>query len=211
MLDYCQLFMRQCTTIINHLFMNYSYSWFVKRVSEKFPGFTTVKGENLGDIKEDISVYKKQDLKKKFLENEFFTFIYELPQTSVPKSTIINYEPYNSAHKYCLIELRKPFYFDIKIKISFSSYIVGLGSVAQFTGVSEDWYDKDYGTVIINISCEGNFNKLISGNPSILQYKQWTENLFDDFHNTFDWQVCNSNIKEYMEVAAHQIIINKLK
>lgn len=205
---FCDL---QAATIINHLFTNYTFKWFTKRVSEKFPGFTTIKGENLGDIKEDVCVYKKQDLKKKFTENEFFFYIYELTQMSLPKNTIINYEPYNDAHKYCLIEFRKPFYFDIKIKISFSSYIVGLGSVGQFTGVSEDWYDKDYGTVIININCEGNFNKLISGNPSIRKYKKWAENLFDDFYNTFDWQVCNSNIKEYIEVTAHQMIIKKLK
>jgi len=205
---FCDL---QAATIMNHLFTNYSFKWFTKRVSEKFPGFTTVKGENLGDVKEDVRAYRKQDLKKKFSENEFFAFIYEFPQMSVPKGTIINYEPYNDAHKYCLIELHKPFYFDIKIKISFSSYIVGLGSVGQFTGISEDWYDKDYGTLIINVNCEGNFNKFISGNPSILKYKQWAENLFDDFYNTFDWQVCNSNIKEYLEVTAHQTIIKKVK
>lgn len=205
---FCNL---QTATIMNHLFMNYTSNWFTKRVSEKFPGFTTIRGENLGYTKEDVSSYKKQDLEKKFSENEFFAHIIEFPQMSVPKGTVINYEPYSDTHKYCLIELRKPCYFDIKIKVSFSSYIVGLGSVAHFTGVYEDWYDSSYGTVIININCEGNFNKLIGGNPSILRYKQWTENLFDDFYNTFDWQVCNLNIKEYMEVTAHQAIIKKLK
>ena len=205
---FCDL---QSIAVLNHLYQNYPHSWFAKRVSEKFPGFTTVKGENLGDTKKDIVIYKKSDLAKAFSENKFFNCTYGIEQLAFPKGTIVKYEPYTDQHKYCLIEFRKPFYFDTKIRIGFSSYVVGLGSVAKFTSVSEDWYDKSYGTMIITMNCESVFNKAISGNPLILKYKKWLGNLFEDFYNAFDWQVCNSNMKEYMETTAHQAIIDKLK
>ena len=201
---FCQL---HSASIFNHLFQHYSHSWFIERIAEKFPGFTEIRGRNLGDSKKDLVIYKKDDLQSQFASNEFCKYVGGIGQVALPKWTRIKYLPYSGDHKYCQIELYKPLCFDVKITIRFSSYSVGLGNITHYVGVSEDEYDRTYGTVVINTRCEASFNKLVLGNPTIFKYRKWIESLFNDLYHNFDWKVCYTDIKDYMETTAHQTII----
>lgn len=201
---FCDL---QAAAIMNFLFKWYHHNWFIKTKWKEFPGFKSGGSEILGDIQKDIAKYKKDNLKIEFSGNRFFDYVFMMDQFVLPKGTKIKYQPYTDSNKYCQIELYKPLSFDIKIKIYFTSYVVGLGNITRFVGISADDYDKDYGTVIITTNCNAEFPKFRSGDPLILRYKKWAESIFDDLYNTFDWQVCNTSIKNYMEMTAYQAII----
>jgi len=203
---FCDL---QAAVIMNFLSNWYQHNWFIKTKWKKFPGFKSGSSESLGDTQKDVTIYKKNNLRKEFSGNRFFEYVFMMGQLSLPKGTNIKYQPYTDSNKYCQIELYKPLCFNIKIKIYFTNYVAGLGNITRFVGISADDYDVTYGTVVINAYCSAEFPKFRSGDPLILKYKKWTESLFDDLYNTFDWEVCDANIKEYMQTTAYQAIVEE--
>jgi len=202
----------QVAAIMNYLFMNYHHNWLVEKITKKLPGATSTTGRSLEGDNQDLHIFKKTNLSTIFEENKFFNYIPGgFDQIALPKGTKIIYTPYSEKQRYCQIELRKPFYFNITIRVAFSSYMVGLGKIGRYTGISEDYYDKDYGTVVVNTRCEAKFNKLISGNPQMMKYKGWVNSFFEVLHEEFDWEVCDKSIKDYMETEAYHLIIENFK
>ena len=198
-------------TLLQRLMESRPYNWFVRRVKENFPGSARIGAEPIGEVKNDVVIYKKGALEGSFIKNPFYKYVYGIEQFALPKGTKVVYEPYTDDHKYCQIEFIKPLYFDVKIKVLFSSYLVGLGNITYLVNISNDPYDRNYGTVEIDTICTAQFDKLLLGNPNIIKYKEWATNLFDDFYNSFSWQVCYDDIKDYMEFTADQTIINNDK
>lgn len=209
----------ETAALLNHLFGNYSGDWYIKRESKNFPGFNKITGQRLDSKNKDITSFSKEDLQKVFEKNIFYPDISTIPnlKLSLPKGTRIEYQPYTNNNQYCQIRFYKPLYFDVKIKMYFSSYVAGLGNLAYYVGLSKsqkeftkDNDDKGHGTIIITIECSATFEKIRAGDPVLIRYKEWTKNLFDDLYNTFDWSVCENRIKEYNEALAHQKIVNNL-
>ena len=93
-----------------------------------------------------------------------------------------------------------------------------LGKVANYVGITKptniwnvNWDERDkYGTAIVTINCNAEFPFYKPGNPEVLRYRKWIQNLFDNMYEEIDWSICNNKMKEYNEELAHQVIINDL-
>lgn len=205
--------------ILQHLSMFYSLRWNVQRISVILPTFDTIRGRAIFDEKKsDRVIYTYKDLEQKFGRNKYFYLLNSASQITLPKGTEIEYESYNKEKMVSRIRIFKPFYFDINLIISFPSYSAGLGYIASYIGlvkptnkwlVNFDVNDK-WGSGVVNIKATANFPALGAGNPYVIKYKEWTNNLFLDLYNTFDWSICDNKIKEYNSNLANLLIINNL-
>jgi len=214
----------QAVSLLHYLSIAYGNNWNVQRTKKYFipmPGFPSVGGvaRSLGPVEKNKTIFTKKDLPDEIKENVFYDGLGENFRFSLPKGTKIKYQEANDKSNFCLIEFYKRFAFDIKIKIYFRSYSAGLGEVSPYIGLSPiknqwnvNWEVRDnYGTVMLNMSCEASFNKFRVGDPTIILYKKWVEALFDDLYNSFDWSVCNSKMREYNQMLASQKIVGDIK
>jgi len=211
----------QAATLVDYLFQNYSHDWYRKREAKSFPGFNTIRGQRLDENNKDIDTFSVMDLKKVFEKNIFYPYLIaassDVFKLSLPKGTKIKYQSYSDKNQYCQIQFYKPLCFDVKLKLYFSSYVQSLGNIAYYVGISEPQkkssepdISKGYGILVITMECTANFNKIRMGDPALIRYKKWIKNLFDDLYNTFDWAICDSEIRKYDEVLAHQKIVDNL-
>lgn len=210
----------QGISILNHLLMFYSNYWYVEKESKELPGarmgtFRAVEIENVGN---DLVKYDKKSLPDSLKQNMFFDDLIGTRTIALPRNTKVYYTSDEREHPFCEYRFHKRFSFDIRIKVHFSSYMVGLGSVGDFVGLTdtEDRFIKvknirDYGNIVLLITCEAKFNRIRVWNPSVVRYKEWVKNLFDDLYDTFDWSICQSEMRNYQRTLSSQKIINKLK
>ena len=63
--------------------------------------------------------------------------------------------------------------------------------------------------MVVNSHCEAKFNKLIAGNPQMIKYKAWVNSFFDSLYEKYDWEICDRDMKDYMETEAYYIIMKK--
>ncbi|MDP1854259.1 MAG: hypothetical protein Q8L26_08685 [Candidatus Omnitrophota bacterium] len=208
----------QAIAILGHLSMFYGHIWHVTGTQKEVPSGTM--GEyhliEIENVKNDISRYEKDKLPISLKQNMFFNDLNIFRALAMPKGTKIYYSTYNNSAEY---RFYKRFFFDIRIKINYQSYTVGLGQVAYFLGLNTEekdfnelyFWGNDYGNLALVTNCKATFSRWTAWNPSSVRYKNWANNLFNDLYNTFDWSICYARMKEYQQSSANQKIINKLK
>lgn len=208
----------QAIAVLGHLSMFYGHIWHVTGTQKEIPSGTM--GEyhpiEMENVKNDILKYDKNNLPGSLKQNMFFNDLNIFRALALPKGTKIYYSTDNNSAEY---RFYKRFFFDIRIKINYQSYTVGLGQAAYFLGLDTEekkfnelyFWGSDYGNFTLVTNCNATFNRWTAWNPSSVRYKNWTNNLFNDLYNTFDWSICHKRMKEHQESLANQKIINKLK
>lgn len=209
----------QAIAILNHLFMFYSNYWYVERVSKEIPGgrMGTSRPREIGSVGNDLVKYDKNSLPNSLKQNMFFDDLIGPTTLALPGNTKVYYASREGDHPFCELRFYKRFSFDIRIKIHYSLYMLGMGSVGNYVLLTnEDKFIKanelkDYGTIVLITTCEAKFSRIMAWNPSVVRYKEWAKNLFDDLYNTFDWSICQREIMNYQQALLTQEIINKLR
>ena len=211
----------QAISILQQLGTFYSGGWYIESSQTELPSYT--KGSwgviDEKDAVRDTKKYSKEDLPKSLRQNMFFDDLRVFLGLNVPNGTQISYEYDDKKGNYVEYRFYKRFSFDVKIKVHFSGYIVGLGTIGQYVGLvppemtAVDLRDeniKKYGTYDLIIKCSAEFSRLRAWDPSVVRYKKWAQHLFDSLYNRFDWSVQAKKIKEYEERVSRQKIIQKL-
>ncbi|GEM_PF-3552257 len=208
----------QVVAILNHLSQFYGRTWYVERESKELPGsrmgLSSPKEEN---VNEDVQLVDKNALPASLKQTIFFEDWQPLTTFAVPKGTRIFYSEDEKDHRFCELRLYKPLSFDISVRVAFSSYMIGLGNVGHHLGLTDpeerftrgdDPNVRDYGHLALRVTCKAKFNRFRGWHPSVVRYKEWAANLFDDLYQTFDWSVVQEDMRRYQETLAHQKIIN---
>jgi len=210
----------QVIAVLNHFSNYYGRTWYVERESKELPGsrmgLSSPKEES---ICEDVQLIDKNALPESLKQTIFFEDWQPLTTFAVPKGTGISYTDTQNEKdgRFCELRLYKPLNFDISIRVAFSSYMIGLGSVGQYLGLidpeerltrGDDPNVRDYGHVALRVTCKATFSRLRGWHPSVVRYKAWAANLFDDLYQTFDWSVVQEDMRRYQETLAHQKIIH---
>ncbi|MBU3943045.1 hypothetical protein KKA24_03615 [Patescibacteria group bacterium] len=201
----------QAIAILEYLGSYYQSGWYVTSSQSELPSCTWGSWGPVNDpaAKKDATQYTKDILPASLEQNIFYDDLALFRHLTLPKGTKIEYS--SDGDRSVEYRFYKKFSFDIRLKILFFSYIVGLGNTAQYIGLvdPEDFYSKDYGNFHLLIKCEAKFSRLRSWDPSVVRYKKWTKDLFDKLYDKFDWSVQSSKVKDYEERKAHQKIIQK--
>jgi len=115
------------------------------------------------------------------------------------------------------ISLKKPFFYNIKIKIQYIAGGHGLADLAEYLEYtaperninSSNKNDTNYYRYIIKISCNAKFNRFTAGNPSTKLYKEWINEMFNDIYDNYDWSVIQKAMSQYIvEKASANILLD---
>ena len=212
----------QARTILYHLSTWYSQLWNLVRediesVVGKGKTFQYFKKEDVGN---DIIIYNRKSLPHSLKKNMFYEEIIHVPiNIALPKGTKFYYTSKEGKNAFCEYRFHKPLSFDIRIKINFSAYTIGLGRIGDYLGVTnieapctnmDDENVKNYGHFILHISCKAEFSRIRAWNPTVIKYKEWVSNIFEDLYTTYDWSLCINELKDYRkDVAIQRIIDNR--
>ncbi len=217
--DFNALVDLQTCAFLQHLSMFYRFDWNMQRSKKSFPGANSIRGRSLSQNNKDKQEFNKSDLSEIFLSNTFYKALDKALELTFPKGTKISYKKDSFVDKaqICHIKIYKRFAFEIDISLYCSSYQAGLGKIGSYVGLTSPtnkWYvnwdeiDK-FGTAVLDMSCTAKFFKFKSGNPNVLSYKTWIRNLFEDLYQTFDWTVCDDEMRiYYQELASQQLLKN---
>lgn len=218
--DYNPLIDLQTIAILDHLLKFYRNTWYVKREMKEVASVTMFRGLTIEDVGNDLVKYGKEELPNSLKQNIFFDDLGGSTALALPKGTKIYYTV-NKEYPSREFRFHKRLSFDITIKIRYFGGSIGLGSVGDFIGLTNIIEDKyintsdpnvsNYETICLLIICKAKFSKVRAWNPSVVKYKEWAQNLFDDLYNTFDWSVCEAQMRRHQQTLANQKIIKKLK
>ena len=208
----------QAIALMNYLKRSFVFHWDMVHTKKVLPGVLSTVGSSQNADPKDKKTITSEQLVQIFKQNKFCDSLRKVHQITVPKGTEIKYIPSSEENRTTQILISKKFAFEIKITFSQSCYYAGLGTVGNYTGLTEptnvwgvNWENQDkFATAVVDVKCEAEFFALKSGNPKVLRYKKWIENLFDNLHEEFDWSVCNENMQKYNEELAHQRIVSGL-
>ena len=208
----------QTIAILEHLLQHYHASWYVEREVLDLPGWVseTRRPRKASEIKKDVKKYSLSDLPVQLKTNRFYREPFDFMGLSVPKNTSFDFSVTSPKETSCEFILRKRYFFNIRIKISYSGGGIGLGKIGHYIGLTkpEEPYstsDPDfanYFTYILKIRCNAKFHRVTAGNPSTPKYKEWINYMFENLYQKFDWSVCDKAISEHRKDRVLQQILN---
>jgi len=220
--DFGPLIDLHAIAVLEYLFMNYHRYWYVEKDSVELPfgDFAEIRPVEIADVRKDLTICSRDSLPTLLRQNRFFDDSFGFSDIALPKGTKMLFTSHEGDHQFREYRFYKRFSFDIKIKMRFSSYTIGLGNVGDYVGLTDpqkEVYDtadenvNNYGQVILITECQAKFNRLMTYNPKVVRYRKWAENLFDGLHDSFDWSVCRNKMRDYQQDLSNQLIINKSK
>lgn len=186
----------QAAVLLQHLFEKYSSGWLLNTRIINAPTYPMTKWQRDPRVKSDIQDFSKDRLSASFKDNIFYKVAASFKSTGLPKGSILTYRKVEdkipdaeSRIPYAEFRIYKRFAFDIKIIVSFDiADSPGLGEFKRFLAVDETTdLNKRFACHMLRIDCTGRFFRFRSGNPSVLLYKEWINNLFEDLSKTFEW------------------------
>jgi hypothetical protein len=208
----------QAIEILHHLCLYYGNQWYTDRFTKTLPGLILFGGKQIepDTNKDDIVIIPLTNLPKSIQEAPFFSAKLGLETIGLPKGTTVEYTR-NPNNNVCELRLSKPLHFDIRIKMYLNAGTLGLGEVGHYAGLTS-FEDKvvdskavgsNY-TAVVRIDCIAKFGFWMKWNPDVIRYKTWSQKLFDDLYETFDWSPVGRQMTEYQRNLAVEKI-NRLQ
>ncbi len=209
----------QTIAVFEHLLSLYHSNWQIRREVIDLPGARrVVSGPKIdNESKKDITKYSIDNFPSLRKSNRFYRTPLMFNNLAVPKNTKITFQEAGSKKTSYELAFKKTFFFDVSIKVSYSGSMIGLGKIGDFIGITSperaytDTSDpnvRDYSTYYLTIRCKAKFNRITAGNPSTSKYKEWSNDMFNNLYQEFDWTVCQDSILNYQKNKAIQKILN---
>jgi len=205
-------------SIMEHLLQHYSKHWYGQQDIIQGPGIVGhgFKPKEIPEFLENhVTTYKKEIWSRSFEKNIFIEDLPSIPDTlALPEGAKISYKRDTSSN-HAEIILRKPFWFDISIKIQQRVSVAGLGNMMEILfpdSINDSTFDEKYNrqkpfkTILFKIECKAKFNRFLPGNRYTLAYREWVDELFNMLYQAYDWELFEKQIYNQMQIDTAKAI-----